>query len=130
MQAARLLKHWQSEKCHESTERRLRRRDVEMEAMCGETEFNLEGEEGDERVENVPTFRYMGRPIDQTDDDWTAVHRNIMRSRLVWGRLGTLLRREGADTKVQESFYMEVVQAILLYGSETWVLLVSMEKRI
>ena len=86
-----------------------------MTTMYGEMEFNRDGEEGDERVENVPTFRYMGRPIDQTDDDWTAVHRNIMLSRLVWGRLGTLLRREGADTNVSASFYRAVVQVILLY---------------
>ena len=40
-----------------------------MAVMCGEMEFNLDGEEGDKRVENVPTFRYLGRPLDQTDDD-------------------------------------------------------------
>ena len=46
---------------HENVmERRLRQRDVEMAARCGEMEFNLDGEEGDERVENVPTFQYMG----------------------------------------------------------------------
>ena len=64
---------------------------MEMSERCGEMEFNLDGEEGDERVENVRTFRYLGRPLDQTDDDWTAVRRNIMRARSVWGRLGTLL---------------------------------------
>ena len=69
MQVDRLFKHRQSDKCHKSTERRLRQRDVEMEARCGEMEFNLDGEEGDKRVENVPTFRYLGRPLDQTDDD-------------------------------------------------------------
>ena len=31
-------------------ERRLRRRDVEIAERCGEIEFNLYGEEGDERV--------------------------------------------------------------------------------
>ena len=56
MQAARIFKHRQSDKCHESTERRLRQRDVEMAERCGETEFILDGDEGDEIVENVPTF--------------------------------------------------------------------------
>ena len=56
MQAARLFKYWQSEKFHKYRERRLRRRDVEMTERCGEMDFNLDGEEGDERVENVPTF--------------------------------------------------------------------------
>ena len=51
-----------------------------------------------------------------------------MHSRLFWGRLGTLIQREGAYPKVMESFYRAVVQAIILYGSETWVLLESMAK--
>ena len=54
-------------------------------------DFSLEGGEGDERVENVTTFWYLGRTLDQTYDYWSAVQRNIMRARLVWGRLGTLL---------------------------------------
>ena len=93
-------------------------------------EFNLYGEEGYKRVENVPTFRYMGRTLYQTDDDCLAVKLNIMRARSVWGRLGTILRREGADPKVVLSFYRAAVQEILLYGSETWVLLASMAKSI
>ena len=62
IQSARLFKHLQSDKCHKLTERRLRRRDVEMAASCGEMEFSLDGEEGYNIVENVPTFRYMGHP--------------------------------------------------------------------
>ena len=53
-----------------------------------------------------------------------------MRARSVWGRLDTLLRREGAKHKVSEIFYRVVVQEILLYGSETWVLSVSMTKKL
>ena len=53
-----------------------------------------------------------------------------MRERSVWGRLGKILGQEGADTKVSESLYRAVVQAILLYGSETWFLLVSMANSI
>ena len=35
-----------------------------------------------------------------------------------------------SDSKVSASFYRAVVQEILLYGSETWVLLESMTKMI
>ena len=45
-------------------------------------------------VENVETFKYLGRTLYQTDYDWPAVKQNIMHSRLVWGRLGKILRRE------------------------------------
>ena len=77
-------------------------------------------------MENVAIFKYLGRTIDQTDDDWPGVRRNIIRARLVWGGLGTLLEREGVGPRVSEMFYRSVTQAILLYGSETWVLLVAM----
>ena len=56
IQETRLFKYWQSDKYHKSTERRLRRRDVDMATRCEKMEFNLDGEEGDERVENVPNF--------------------------------------------------------------------------
>ena len=81
-------------------------------------------------MENVPTFIYLGRPIDQTDDGFPDVRRNIMHARLVWGRLGTLIRREGEYPKVSASFYRAVVQDILLFGLEMWILLASIKKMI
>ena len=93
MQEATIFKHRQSDKCHNSTDRRIQWRDVGMAAICGEMDFSLEGGSGDKIVESLTTFRYMGRPRDQTDDDWPAVRQNNMRARLVWGRLGTLLWR-------------------------------------
>ena len=81
-------------------------------------ELNLYVEEGDERVENAPTFQYLGRPLDQTDDNWPVAQRKTMSTRSLWRRLGTLLQREGADPKVSASFYRAVVHVILLYGSE------------
>ena len=81
MPAARIFKHRNNNKCNKATERRLRQRDVEMAARCGEMEFILEGGEVDERVEGVATFRYLGRLLYQTDDDWPAVWRNIIRAR-------------------------------------------------
>ena len=113
MLEARLFKHRQLDKCHKATEIRLRRTDVDMSERCGEMEFILEEGEKEERVENVTMFRYLGTPLDQTDDDWRAVRRNIMRTRLVWGRLGTLIRPEGAEPRVAEMFYRVVVQAVL-----------------
>ena len=126
--AARIFKHRHLDKYHKATERRPRRRDVETTEICGKMELSLEGGEG--TVENVTTFRYLERPLDQTYDDWPDVWRNITRARSVWGRLRTLLQREGTDPRVAEMFYREVVQAILLYGLETWVLLTEMERKV
>ena len=51
-------------------------------------------------VEVVVNLKYMVQTLDKTDNDWPAVRRNVMSSRLVWGRLETLLRREGSESKV------------------------------
>ena len=63
-----------------------------------------------------------------TDDDWPAVAGNIKKARQRWGRLARVLVREGADPKVSRTFYIAVKQAVLLFGSETWVLTSKMEK--
>ena len=92
--AARIFNHRQADKCNKATDIILQRRDVDMAARCGEIELSLEGEEGDKMVEGVATFRYLGRTLEQTNYDWNAVRRNIMRTKLVWGGLGKLLRQE------------------------------------
>ena len=86
-------------------------------------EFILYGREGDVLVEVVVNFKYLGRPLDQKNDDWTEVQRKINRLRRVWGSLGKMPQREGVDSKVVAMFYRAVVQAVLLFGPESWVLL-------
>ena len=54
-----------------------------MAAMCGDMELSMEGEEGDEMVEGVATFKYLVRNLDKIDYDCPAVRRNIIRARLV-----------------------------------------------
>ena len=75
----------------------------------------------------MATFRYLGIPLDQTDDDEPAVRLNIMNTRAVWG---ALLQRDGAEPRVLAIFYSAVVQAIILYGLETWVLSAEMERKV
>ena len=79
-------------------------------------------------MEAVSEFRYLGRILTTTDDDWTAVAGNIKKARRSWGRLARVLGREGADPKVSRTFYISVKQVVLLFGSETWVLTEKMEK--
>ena len=56
------------------------------------------------------------------DEDFIAVLGNLGMARKGWGRLSRVMGREGADLKVSEDFYKAVAQAVLLFGSETWVL--------
>ena len=73
----------------------------------------------------VTEFRYLGKILTRTDDDWPAVARNLQKARVTWGRLVRILGREGADPKVSHNFYIAVTHQVLLFGAESWVLTVS-----
>ena len=75
----------------------------------------------------VTEFKYLGRVLTNTDDDWPAVASNIRKASASWGRLARILGREGADLNVTRSFYTAVTQQVLLFGSESWVLTKRME---
>ena len=81
-----------------------------------------------ESIESLTEFKYLGRILTATDDDWPAVVGNLGKARRTWGRLLQVLSREGAYPKVLRAFYIAVAQAVLLFGSETWVLTSRMEK--
>ena len=73
-------------------------------------------------------FKYLGRILTATDDDWPEVVGNLRKARRSWGRLARVLSREGVDPKVSRTFYIAVTQAVLIFGSETWVLTARMKK--
>jgi hypothetical protein len=49
---------------------------------------------------------------------------------LAWGRLSRILSSEVATKKAVASIYKAVVQAILLYGSDSWTLTTAMGKKL
>ena len=70
----------------------------------------------------VPSFSYLGRTVLSSDDDWSEVEQNLRRARGKWGQLAKILGREGSDRRTVGRFYVAVVQAVLLFVSETWVM--------
>ena len=46
-------------------------------ARCLEVTFSLTGEEEAERIEGVEVFKYLGRLLDRSDENWTEVLSNI-----------------------------------------------------
>ena len=97
---------------------------------CTEATFILTVEDGLESVNRYDSFNYLGQLLYQLDDNFPAVLKNIRKARKVWGRLGKLLRCEGADIIVSEKFYRAVVQAVLLVGAETWFMTVAMSQKL
>ena len=90
-------------------------------ARCLEETFSLTGKETAERIEGVEVFKYLGRLLNWSVDDWSEVLCNTRKAHYVLGRLGKLLWSEGAEPAVSETFYRMVVQVVLFFGVETWV---------
>ena len=107
-----------------------RRRDVAIAARCSEAMFSLTEDEESERSEGVEVFKYSGQLLDRSYDNWPTVLRNIRKARQVWGRLWKLIQREEAEPAFLSEFYHDVVQAVLLFGAYTWVILAPMAQRL
>ena len=77
---------------------------------------------------NVTMFKYLGRVMTAGDDYWPEVAGNLQNARKSWGQMLQILSWEGADPKVLGYFFKAVVQAVLLFGAEMWVLTPRMER--
>ena len=76
----------------------------------------------------MTSFRYLGRVISATDNDWPEVVSNLFRSRAVCRRMVIILGRERALPRVSGLFFKSTVQVFLIFGSETWVVTPRMGK--
>ena len=68
----------------------------------------------------VEAFKDLGRWLSQDDTNARALRAQLNKARRCWARVGRVLRSENASPRICGKFYNAVVQAVLLYGSETW----------
>ena len=61
----------------------------------------------------VPFFKYLGRILSSSDNNWPAVEQNLLRARVKWALMVNILGREGADSSTAGIFYVEVMQAVV-----------------
>ena len=52
----------------------------------------------------VPSFKYLGRIMSFTDNDWPAVEQNLRRAWGKWGQMVKILGREGLDRRMVEDY--------------------------
>jgi hypothetical protein len=83
-----------------------------------DVDFQIDGES----IENVATFKYLGRIIAEDGTEWATVWHNLSRGKKAWAKLNRVIAREGANPRSSAFFYKAVVQSVLLYGCETWTL--------
>ena len=115
-------KHSSSKNCHKHSIKNCRREKKDLNRTSQEVGFTVD----DKEMNAVPVFKYLGRPMTQENDDWMAIYYNLSNARQKWGRIRAILTKETSSRKTMENFYKAVVQAVLLYGSETWTLTSAM----
>jgi hypothetical protein len=65
---------------------------------------------------------YLGRILHESEDDSYAATRQLNRAREKWNRIARILTVQGVESRVKGYFYKAIVQAVLLYGIESWTL--------
>ena len=115
MQTAIPDRHWKSDTCKKLQVRRSNEKVTLKQWEAESVEFTINGE----KIERVEEFRYLGRILTEDDDDSRCIEDQLNRARSRWWRMAKLLKREGANLFQIGRFYMAVVQAVLLYGSES-----------
>lgn len=110
--------HPQTSTC-KAVARRRRNEDLSARQAAADTvQFILDGGP----IERVDSFRYLGRILAENDSDSRCVDEQLKRARQRWARLARILKREGANARCMAVFYLTIVQAVLLYGADSWTL--------
>ena len=68
----------------------------------------------------MEVFQYLGWRLSYDDNHIQAVLGNLKKARGCWARISRVLRTEKASSGVCAMFYKATVQAVLLFGCETW----------
>jgi hypothetical protein len=111
-------KHQCTRLCCEGWERKKQHKAAEAARIALARTFTAYGED----LERVEVFKYLERLLTYDNNDSQAMQSNLKKSRKSWARVSCLLRAENASPKVSGVFYKATVQAVLLFGSETWKL--------
>ncbi len=83
-------------------------------ALC--CQFTVHGD----ALEKVEVFKYLSGMMAKDNNNVQAVQYQLHKAWGTWARIGQVLRSENTTPRVAAKFYKAVVQAVLLYGSETW----------
>jgi hypothetical protein len=118
--------HHRTELCQQEWERKRQHAAAERSQEALKCSFTVYGEE----LERVEVFRYLGRLIVYDDADNQAMRSNLRKARGCWARISRVLRAENATARTCGMFYKATVQAVLLYGNETWNLSPTRVKRL
>ena len=67
----------------------------------------------------VSEFKYLGRVLMASDDDWPVVVGYLGKARKWWTRMSRILGWDGEPPRTLGNFYSGMGQATLLLGTES-----------
>jgi hypothetical protein len=73
-----------------------------------------------DKLERLEVFKNLGQLLAYNNNDTQAMQANLAKARKSWGQVSCVLRAENALPKVCGMFYTATLQAVLLFGSESW----------
>ncbi len=111
-------KHQRTWLCCEGWERKKQHEAAEAARIALARMFTAYGED----LERVEVFKYLGQLLTYNDNDSQAMQLNLKKACKSLARVSCVLRAENASPKVSGVFYQATMQAVLLFGSETWKL--------
>jgi hypothetical protein len=111
-------RHQRTQLCQEGWDKKVQHEAAETARVALTQSFTAYGD----KLERVEVFKYPGRLLAYDDHGTQAMQGNLKKVRKSWGRVSRILRAENASPKVCGVFYIAIVQAVLLFGSEMWKL--------
>ena len=70
----------------------------------------------------VSEFKYLGRVLTDSDDNWTTVVGNLRKAWKQWERMSCVLGQEISYPRSSGKIYKAVVHAKILFGAESLVI--------
>ena len=116
--------------CTELCQRRWERKRQHAAAMRSQEALGRSFTAYGEELEQVEAFKYLGQLIAFDDADTQPMRSNLRKARECWAWISHVLRAEIISPRTCGMFYKATLQAVLLYGSETWSLALLSVKRL
>ena len=70
----------------------------------------------------MPYFKYLVIIIMSSDGACPVVKSNLQKAWKNWAWIMMILEQEGSNKRVLGTFFKEVVQKVIIFGSDTWVM--------
>ena len=121
-----MSKHQGTFTCKRGVSRRQNEIKQDKQFIANNVKFYVGGVE----LERVSYFKYLGRTLSEDDDDTRCIEGNLRKARTQWNCIAKILKQEGANAKCMAKFYITVVQAVLLYGADSWAVSQRNERKL